>query len=134
MPTDDATMQQLSESIALVAKLAERGDHADALVVMAPWADAGLPDLQKTVVANNVAHLYVAMQRPLEAIAWYDWGLPIERALGATRLAEAKADLLAQTGRRDEAVAILESLLGDAGLPADARARIDAARRAARSG
>ena len=102
MAADDAMLQQLSDSIALVAKLMDRGEAADALTVMAPWADAPLADLQKTVVANNVAHIYVAMQRPVEALAWYDWGLPIERRLGATRLAEARKALLKQLGRDDE--------------------------------
>jgi hypothetical protein len=124
----------LSESIRLVAKLADRGEYADALVVMAPWADADLPDLQKTAVANNVASLYQSLQQPVEALAWYDWGLPIERRLRRTLLAEAKAGLLAQLGRRDEAAALLQSLL-DAGWPdADGRARIEAALHAARSG
>ena len=103
MPADDAMLQQLSESIALVAKLADRGDYADALTVMAPWADAPLADMQKTVVAHNVAHLYVSMQRPVEALAWFDWGLPFERRLGRTLLADARAALLKQLGRGDEA-------------------------------
>jgi hypothetical protein len=125
---------QLSESIQLVVRLLDAGDLDDALTVMAPWADAGLPDLQKTVVANNVAHIYAAMQRPVEALAWYDWGLPIERTLRRTTLAEGKAALLVALGRRDEAVAVLQPLLGGDGLDADARARVDAAMRAARGG
>lgn len=101
MPADNTMLQQLSESIALVAKLMDRGEHADALTAMAPWADAPLADMQKTVVANNIAHIYVAMQRPVEALAWFDWGLPFERRLGRTLLAEGRAGLLKQLGRDD---------------------------------
>src|SRR5687767_6089993 len=102
--------QMLSDSIQLVAKLVDRGEYADALTVMAPWADAGLPDFQKTVVAYNVAQLYVSMQRTVEALAWFDWGLPFERGLRRTLLAEGKAGLLAQLGRREEAAAQLQAL------------------------
>jgi hypothetical protein len=134
MPADDAMLQQLSDSIALVAKLAERGDYADALTVMVPWADAPLEDMQKTVVAHNVAHLYVSMQRPVEALAWFDWGLPIERPLRRTLLAEAKAALLAQRGRRDEAAAVLQGLVDDGSGDDAARQRIAASLAALRGG
>ena len=124
----------LSDSIQLVAKLVDRGEYDDALTVMAPWADAGLPDLQKTVVAHNVAHIYVSMQRPVEALAWFDWGLPIERGLRRTLLAEAKAALLVNLGRHDEAAAVLAALLAGELPDAAARDRIVAALAFARGG
>jgi tetratricopeptide (TPR) repeat protein len=126
--------QMLSDSIELVSRLVDRGEYADALTVMAPWADAGLPDLQKTVIAHNVAHIYVSMQRHVEALAWFDWGLPFERSLRRTLLAETKAGLLSRLGRADEAAAILQALLAEDWADAEGRSRIEAALRAARGG
>ena len=124
-------LRHLEDSIHLVNRLMAQGDYADAITVMAPVADDPLPDLQKTVVAYNVAQLYAAMGHPVETLGWYDWGLPFERALGRSLLAEAKAGYLVLLGRRDEAVAILRDLLAGGGLDADGRARVDAALREA---
>ena len=124
-------LRHLEDSIHLVNRLMAHGDYADAITVMAPFADDPLPDLQKTIVAYNVAQLYAAMGHPVETLGWYDWGLPLERALRRTLLAEAKAGYLVALGRRDEAAAILRELLAGDRLDPDGRARVEAALREA---
>ena len=71
------------------------------------------------------------MGHPVETLGWYDWGLPLERALRRTLLAEAKAGYLVALGRLDEAAAILRELLDGDRLDADGRARVEAALREA---
>ena len=124
-------LRHLEDAIQLVDRLMRQGEYADAITVMAPFADDPLPDLQKTIVAYNVAQLYAAMGHPVETLGWYDWGLPLERALRRTLLAEAKAGYLVTLGRRDEAAAILRELLDGDRLDADGRARVEAALREA---
>ena len=124
-------LRHLEDAIQLVDRLMRQGEYADAITVMAPFADDPLPDLQKTIVAYNVAQLYAAMGHPVETLGWYDWGLPLERALRRTLLAEAKAGYLVALGRRDEAAAILRELLAGDRLDADGRARVEAALREA---
>ena len=124
-------LRHLEDAIQLVDRLMRQGEYADAITVMAPFADDPLPDLQKTIVAYNVAQLYAAMGHPVETLGWYDWGLPLERALRRTLLAEAKAGYLVTLGRRDEAAAILRELLAGDRLDADGRARVEAALREA---
>ena len=124
-------LRHLEDAIQLVDRLMRQGEYADAITVMAPFADDPLPDLQKTIVAYNVAQLYAAMGHPVETLGWYDWGLPLERALRRTLLAEAKAGYLVALGRRDEAAAILGELLAGDRLDADGRARVEAALREA---
>ncbi len=124
-------LRHLEDAIQLVDRLMRQGEYADAITVMAPFADDPLPDLQKTIVAYNVAQLYAAMGHPVETLGWYDWGLPLERALRRTLLAEAKAGYLVALGRRDEAAAILRELLDGDRLDADGRARVEAALREA---
>ena len=124
-------LRHLEDAIQLVDRLMRQGEYADAITVMAPFADDPLPDLQKTIVAYNVAQLYAAMGHPVETLGWYDWGLPLERALRRTLLAEAKAGYLVALGRLDEAAAILRELLAGDRLDADGRARVEAALREA---
>ena len=124
-------LRHLEDAIQLVDRLMRQGEYADAITVMAPFADDPLPDLQQTIVAYNVAQLYAAMGHPVETLGWYDWGLPLERALRRTLLAEAKAGYLVTLGRRDEAAAILRELLAGDRLDADGRARVEAALREA---
>ena len=124
-------LRHLEDAIQLVDRLMRQGEYADAITVMAPFADDPLPDLQKTIVAYNVAQLYAAMGHPVETLGWYDWGLPLERALRRTLLAEAKAGYLVALGRLDEAAAILRELLDGDRLDADGRARVEAALREA---
>ena len=124
-------LRHLEDAIQLVDRLMRQGEYADAITVMAPFADDPLQDLQKTIVAYNVAQLYAAMGHPVETLGWYDWGLPLERALRRTLLAEAKAGYLVTLGRRDEAAAILRELLAGDRLDADGRARVEAALREA---
>ena len=124
-------LRHLEDAIQLVDRLMRQGEYADAITVMAPFADDPLPDLQKTIVAYNVAQLYAAMGHPVETLGWYDWGLPLERALRRTLLAEAKAGYLVTLGRRDEAAAILRELLAGDRLDPDGRARVEAALREA---
>ena len=124
-------LRHLEDAIQLVDRLMRQGEYADAITVMAPFADDPLPDLQKTIVAYNVAQLYAAMGHPVETLGWYDWGLPLERALRRTLLAEAKAGYLVALGRLDEAAAILRELLAGDRLDPDGRARVEAALREA---
>jgi hypothetical protein len=114
------------DSLRLTARLVDRGDHADAVTVLRPWMDSGLPPFEKTIVAYNLAQVYAHLQQPAEVIAWFDHGIALERPLRRTLLAEGKAAWLANNGRGDEAVALWLALLGEDLLDAEGRARVEA--------
>jgi hypothetical protein len=114
------------DSLRLTARLVDRGDYADAVTVLRPWMDSGLPPFEKTIVSYNLAQVYAHLQQAAEVIAWFDRGIALERPLRRTLLAEGKAAWLANNGRGDEAVALWLALLGEDLLDADGRARVEA--------
>jgi predicted negative regulator of RcsB-dependent stress response len=110
----------------LAAKFAGRGDHADAITVMVPWASWNLEPFENTILAYNLAQMFAQLQQIDEAVAWCDWGLEFERPLRRTLVAEHRAAILHGAGRVDDAVAAWRELQSSGLLDDAGRARVDA--------
>jgi tetratricopeptide (TPR) repeat protein len=115
----------------LAAKFAGRGDHADAITVMVPWASWNLPPFENTILAYNLAQMFLNLGDADSALAWYDWGLEHDRAIRRTLIAEAKAALLYEQGRRDEADAMWAQMQAEGWLDDAGRQRVAANRKTA---
>jgi thioredoxin-like negative regulator of GroEL len=121
-------------TLSLAAKLESRGEHADAITAMVPWASWNLPPFENTILAYNVAQMFLKTGRPDEALAWMEWGLEHERAIRRTFLGEHHAAMLYELGRRDEAVAVWRGLLASGWLEEKNRAMVEANLRTAGAG
>ncbi len=107
----------------LVARLVEKGDYDDALLVLWPWTETPLPPFQKMITCVNTAVIYAHKKQPDDALAWYDQGIQFERPLGLFFAAERKAAYLAEQGRAAESLAIYEGLLLEPSLKDEDRER-----------
>ena len=112
------------QSLFLVARLVERRDYDDALLVLWPWVKTDLPPFQKMITCVNTAAVYALKNQPDDVLAWYDHGIEIERPLGIFFAAERKAAYLAEQGRNSESLAIYEGLLWEPSLKDEDRERI----------
>jgi hypothetical protein len=112
------------QSLFLVARLVERGDYDDALIVLWPWTETPLPPFQKMITCVNTGAIYAMKNQPEDALAWYDQGIEHERPLGVYLAAERKAEYLAGQGRNSESLAIYEGLLWEPSLKEEDRERI----------
>ena len=115
----------------LAAKFAGRGDHADAITVMVPWASWNLPPFENTILAYNLAQMFLKLGDADSALAWFDWGLEHDRAIRRTFIAEAKAALLYEQGHRAEADAMWAQMLAEGWLDDAGRQRVEANRKTA---
>lgn len=102
---------RFNATLMLAGKFAGRGDHADAITVMVPWASWNLPPFENTILAVNLAQMFLQTGRPDEALVWYDWGIEHERTIRRTFVAQHRAAALYELGRRDEAVQAWRELL-----------------------
>ena len=112
------------QSLFLVARLVERGDYDDALLVLWPWTETPLPPFQKMITCVNTGAIYAMKNQAEDALAWYDQGIEFERPLGVFLAAERKAAYLAEQGRNSEGLAIYEGLLWEPSLKNEDRERI----------
>ena len=112
------------QSLFLVARLVERGDYDDALLVLWPWVETPLPPFQKMITCVNTGAVYAMKNQVGDALAWYDQGIEYERPLGVFVAAERKAAYLAEQGRASESLAIYEGLLREPSLEDEDRERI----------
>ena len=117
-------LEVFDQSLFLVARLVERGEHDDALLVLWPWIETPLPPFQKMITCVNTAAIYAMKNQVADALAWYDHGIEIERPLGIFFAAERKAAYLAEQGRASESLAIYEGLLWESSLKDEDRERI----------
>jgi len=117
-------LEVFDQSLFLVARLVERGDYDDALLVLWPWVQTDLPFFQKMITCVNTAAVYALKNQPEDALAWYDHGVEVERPHGIFFAAERKAAYLAELGRDRESLAIYEGLLWEPSLKDEDRERI----------
>lgn len=113
------------QSLYFCARLVERGDYDDALLVLWPWIETSLPPFQKTITCVNTAIIYAHKHQPDAALAWYDKGIEFERPLGLFFAAERKAAFLAEQGRAAESLSIYEGLLWEPSLKDEDKQRIE---------
>ena len=113
------------QSLFVVARLVERGEHDDALLVLRPWIETPLPPFQKMITCVNSALIYAMKHQVADALAWYDRAIGYERPLGIFFAAERKAAYLAEQGRTSESLAIYEGLLWESSLKDEDRERIE---------
>ena len=103
--------QQYFDSAKRASDLVEQGDHAQALTILQSLIESDLPDLDKAMMAMNIAIISEKLGRESDALAWYDYGIGLETPLMRFAVAEAKAAYLISKNRRPEALAIYQSLL-----------------------
>ena len=109
--TESRTTAAFNAMLHLVAKLEGRGDHADAITAMLPWAERPLAPFEYAVLAYNLGQVFLTSGQPDAAFEWLAWGVEHERAAGRTFLSEQRAVHLFEAGRRDDAVAVWRELL-----------------------
>ena len=112
------------QSLFLVARMVERRDYDDALLVLWPWVKTDLPPFQKMIACVNTAAVYALKNQPDDALAWYDHAIEFERTIGIFFAAERKAAYLAEQGRTSESLTIYEGLLWEPSLKDEDRERI----------
>jgi predicted negative regulator of RcsB-dependent stress response len=120
-----SSKEAFDASLFLADKLVNRGDYADAVTAMHPWVFADVSDWNKTIIAYNLAQVFIHMGQHDHAIVWFDYGIDLEQPLARTLVAEGKAAYLHGKGRVDEAVAIWSGLLAGTLLDADGRRRVE---------
>jgi hypothetical protein len=128
------SLEYFHATLRVAAKLADRGDHADAITAMVPWASWQLPPFENTILAYNLAQMFLRTGQPDEAMAWFDWGIGHDSALQRTFVASHKAAALYALGRRGEAEALWRELLATGTLEENERAAIEANLRLAQGG
>jgi predicted negative regulator of RcsB-dependent stress response len=117
--------EYFNDTLRLAAKLDSRGDHADAITAMVPWASWNLPPFENTILAYNLSQMFLKTGRPDEALVWLDWGIEHERTLQRTFVAEHKAACLFEQGRRAEAAQLWRELLASGWLDEKSRAMVE---------
>jgi tetratricopeptide (TPR) repeat protein len=117
-------LEIFEQSLFVVARLVERGEHDDALLVLRPWIETPLPPFQKMITCVNSALIYAMKSQVADALAWYDRAIGYERPLNIFFAAERKAAYLAEQGRTSESLAIYEGLLWESSLKDEDRERI----------
>jgi hypothetical protein len=103
----------------------ERGDsHAAAAIFNRLSADASLSDLDRALMARNLAFvLSAAGSANSEVEAAYDRGIALEAPWYRGLVRESKAAWLAEIGRSDAAIALYDTLLAEIWPLADERDR-----------
>jgi hypothetical protein len=107
------------------AALHERGEwRAAAAIFERLVADQSLPDLDRSMMARNLATVLTSAGRaPNEVEAAFDRGIALEQRWFRGLVRESKAAWLAEIGRTDGAIAVYDSLLAEAWPMADERDR-----------
>ena len=117
-------LEQFDQSLYLTARLVDERRYDDALVVLRPWVDSDLPDLNKCIACINLAVVYELKGQEADALENYDRAIEFERPHGRCFAAERKAAYLAGKGRATESLMIYEWLLGETSLTDEDRERI----------
>ena len=117
--------EYFNDTLRLAAKLESRGDHADAITAMVPWASWNLEPFENTILAYNLAQMFLKTGQPDEALMWLDWGIEHERTLRRTFVAEHRAATLFEMGRRDEAAQAWSELLATGWLDDKSRGMVE---------
>jgi len=107
------------------ARLHEGGEWSAAAAVFDRLAaDSSLPDLDRSLMARNLATvLSTAGASTIEVESAYDRGIDLERRWYRGLVRESKAVWLAEIGRSDAAIAIYDELLAEEWPMADDRDR-----------
>lgn len=99
------------------ADLAGQGQYQEAAEILERLIAGDISDTDKAVMCMNLAIVYTQLENAEQALAWYARGSAYERPHGGAYVTEHWAVYLARLARYDEARAIYETLLGDAGVP-----------------
>ena len=114
-------------SLRLADRLIRAGEHAEAITAMLPWAEVPtVGDFERTILAYNLAAVFAQTRQVDEAIAWCDWGLESERKLQRTLLAEHRATILHDAGRREDAIATWREVQSTGWLDEEGKKRVAA--------
>jgi tetratricopeptide (TPR) repeat protein len=103
--------QEYVQSANRASQLVEGGDYEGAIAVLQELLISAISDVDKAMMCLNLAIVYDKLDRPEEALTWYDKGMEYERAHGRHYVAEMKAAYLAEKERYQESLAQYEDLL-----------------------
>ena len=118
------TLDEYTRQAQLCANLVDKGDYDGGLAALRPLIDGDLPDLDKSIMAVNMATVLDRKGLEAEALQWYDYGIGMERPHSRCFVAESKAEYLVRKGRYAEAAAIYAALLPEPFLQMQDRERI----------
>jgi hypothetical protein len=116
--------EQYHQAAKSAADLVDKGDYVAALEVLRSLVESDLPDLDRSVMAVNMATVCDKMGQVPDALGWYDYGIALEYPLMRCFVTERKAEYLIGKGRKAEAVAVYETLLPEPFLTLGERERI----------
>lgn len=92
------------------ARLVESGEYDAALQTFHGLATSDISDLDKSMMCQNMAHIYTKLNQHEDAVAWYDAAIDYEQPYFRFQALEQKAAYLGNGKYPQEALAIYESL------------------------
>jgi len=106
--------QEFTSRTQQAAQLIKAGRWKEAEVCLYKLFLSDVSDIDKSNACATLAIVYDRMGNTQEALTWFDKGIEIEQIYSHYEVSEKKSQYLAQLGRRNEAVAIYESLIKQA--------------------
>jgi tetratricopeptide (TPR) repeat protein len=88
-----------------------RGEFSQAMQLLQSLVESDLPAIDRAIMSLNMAIVCEKMGHHDHALQWYDYGIELEHPLMRYTVALNKADYLARTNRKPQAIAIYEMLL-----------------------
>jgi len=92
-------------------KLVEEGKHDEALTILRSLLNDDISDLDKAMMAYNMAVVYEKQGSEEEALAYYDRGVSYERLHSRCFVAEHRAAYLSRIERNEESLRAYQELL-----------------------
>ncbi len=92
------------------ARLTEAAEYDAALQVFHDLATSDISDLDKSMMCQNIAHIYTKLGQHDDAVNWYDAAIGYESPYLRFNALEMKASYLGNGKYPDEALPIYESL------------------------
>lgn len=92
------------------AKAMEAGDHDSALQTFHELVTSDISDIDKSMMCQNIAHIYATLGHHDDALAWYDAAIEYESPYMRFHALEHKAAYLGNGMAPEDALPIYESL------------------------
>lgn len=92
------------------SKMFDEEDLQGAAALFEELIHSDISDIDKSMMAYNMARVYEKAEQPDRALAWYDYGIALEEPHCRSLILEHKAVFLINQKRSAEAIAIYELL------------------------